>query len=340
MRVRDFLIRGRLLIPARLPGRTVSGGLGLCCALLWSGMGWAAAVEVAVLKFGTVNWELSTMKAQGFDRAAGFDLRVRPLAGMSATRTALKSGDTDVIVADWMWVSRQRDLGEKLQFIPYSASVGKLMLARDSEVRSLADLRGKKIGIAGGPVSKGWLLLRALAARQGLDLKAETEQVYGAPPLLNANLAQGKLDAVVTFWHFAARLEGEGYRPLYDLMTLGRELGLASDLPMLGYVFREAWARQNPDLVAALSRASSQTKAYLASDPAAWEALRPLMKAESDAIFEQLRDGYLAGTPEAIEPRHLADADRMFALLAELGGEKLVGDSKALNPDTFWRAIP
>ena len=35
------------------------------------------------------------------------------------------------------------------------------MVAADSPAQTLADLDGKKIGIAGGPVDKSWLILRA-----------------------------------------------------------------------------------------------------------------------------------------------------------------------------------
>ncbi|SIS94059.1 ABC transporter substrate-binding protein [Neptunomonas antarctica] len=295
------------------------------------------SVTVAALKFGTLNWELQTMQAQSFDRNNQFQLQVMPLAGMTATRTALKSGSADVIVADWMWVSRQRDMGDKLQFIPYSLSIGKVVLAKGSHIKSLQDLQGKRIGIAGGPLSKGWLLLRALGLKQGIDLKAATEQQYGAPPLLNASLERGRLDAVVTFWHFAARLEGQGYPVLTDLKAVSKALGMNSDLPMLGYVFHQRWAEENPALVASLQRASAQTKSYLLQHDDAWSTLRPMMQASDEAVFQQLKKEFLAGIPEPLQQQQWVDAQQMFRLLAELGGDKLVGDSRQLDNDTFWR---
>ena len=306
--------------------------------LLISAPSWSQnVINVAVLKYGTVNWELSTMAEEGFDQQNGFSLTVQPLAGMTATRTALLSGSADVIVADWMWVSRQRDKGHQLQFIPYSSSVGKLMLAKDSSVKQLADLRGKKVGIAGGPTSKGWLLLRALGKQQGIDLKAITEQQYGAPSLLNAALEQGRIDAVVTFWHYAARLEGKGYPALHDLKQVSQLLGMKSELPMLGYVFHQQWAENNPGLVTSLQAASRQSKDFLLQQPHAWQRLRPMMKAESDSVFRHLRAGYLAGTPSPLAREQIMDAEQMFSLLAQLGGKKLVGDSRTLNQNTFWQ---
>ncbi len=324
-------------------------------------------ITVAALKFGTVNWELATIKRQGFDRDNGFQLQVMHMAGMSATRTALKSRAADVIVADWMWVTRQRDMGDQLQFIPYSSSIGKVMLARGSNVQTLADLQGKTIGIAGGPVSKGWLLLQALGLQQGLDLKSTTKQQFGAPPLLNAALERGQLDAVITFWHYAARLEGKGYPVLHDLKEISARLGMSGDLPMLGYVFHQDWAEKNPELVAGLLRASTRAKAYLGSSDSAWQALKPSMKADSEAVFERLKRGFLDGTPatasdtaSATDPAampattaqtttaalstsaptsaaDLQQAQRMFAVLADVGGEKLVGKSRRLDPETFWQ---
>jgi len=81
------------------------------------------------------------------------------------------------------------------------------MVAADAPTRSLGDLKGKKLGVAGGPLDKSWLLLRASALRSGIDLKSEASIVYGAPPLLAQKALQGEIDATLTFWNFSAALE-------------------------------------------------------------------------------------------------------------------------------------
>jgi NitT/TauT family transport system substrate-binding protein len=51
------------------------------------------------------------------------------------------------------------------------------MLPPDSTVTTLADLQGKKLGIAGGPVDKSWLVIRAAAAqRHGIELDQAVEK--------------------------------------------------------------------------------------------------------------------------------------------------------------------
>ncbi len=100
-------------------------------------------MRVGVLKFGTVNWELAAMTMNGIDRANGIAVEIVPFAGEDASNVAIQSGDVDVIVSDWLWVSRLRAGGADLTFAPWSTAVGALMVTADSPIRSLADLAGR-----------------------------------------------------------------------------------------------------------------------------------------------------------------------------------------------------
>ncbi|MCK4866757.1 MAG: ABC transporter substrate-binding protein, partial [Alphaproteobacteria bacterium] len=138
-------------------------------------------LRIAVLKFGTVNWELDVIKHHGLDKANGFTLEVIPVANKQASTIMFQGREADMIVTDWVWVARQRAEGRDFRLIPYSRSVGGMVVAADSPIRSLADLKGKKIGIAGGPVDKSWILIQALVKkRHGIDLAREAEPVFGA----------------------------------------------------------------------------------------------------------------------------------------------------------------
>ncbi|MFO1057277.1 MAG: ABC transporter substrate-binding protein, partial [Dongiaceae bacterium] len=174
----------------------------------------AETIRIGVLKYGTVNWQLDVIKAHGLDRAAGFELDLVELAGKDATTVALLAGGVDVIVTDWLWVARQRAEGDRFAFVPYSTAVGALMVPPGSPLHGLADLRGRRLGIAGGPLDKSWLLIRAMAlARDGLDLDAAVDKLYGAPPLMNQEALSGRLDGVINFWSFLAELQAKGFRP-------------------------------------------------------------------------------------------------------------------------------
>lgn len=300
----------------------------------------AGTIKIGVLKFGTVNWELDTIKSNGLDRAEGLDLQVVDLANTAATTVALQAGGVDVIVTDWLWVTRQRAEGARFTFVPYSTSVGALMLPPGSTVTTLADLTGRKLGIAGGPVDKSWLVIRAAAAqRHGIELDKTVEKVFAAPPLLNEEILSGRLDAVLSFWNFAAQLEAKGFRKLVGVEEATRDLGIETQVPLLGYVFDEDWAETHKEDLRALVRASRKAKELLARSDAEWERLRPLMKAPDEATFAALRDGFRRGIPGRWGEAERADAVRLFAIMAKLGGTELVGRSTELQPGTFWNAV-
>ncbi|MFZ5964447.1 ABC transporter substrate-binding protein [Thalassococcus sp. BH17M4-6] len=307
-------------------------GLSLATASLAQDM---TTVRAAVLKIGTVNWELATITENGLDEKHGFALEVQPFADNGATRVAVEGDEADVAVADWIWVARQRAAGKDYVFIPYSRAVGGVVVPEDSEAQTLQDLAGGKIGIAGGPLDKSWLILRAYASQEyGMDLKAETEQVFGAPPLIFKSGLSGETQGAINFWHFLAKMKASGMRELISVETAGTALGLNPDTPLLGYFMKESFIAANPGIAQAFYDASQDAKAMLRDDDAAWEAIRPRMNASNDAQFEQLKADFIAGMPVR-GPVDLEGADKFLQLMTELGGEDLVGQATSLPDGLF-----
>lgn len=322
--------------------KAVGAVLALATSLILAGSAAAAEkVRVGVLKFGTVNWELDAMKANGFDAAAGIDVEIVPFAGEDATSIALQAGEVDVIVSDWLWVSRLRTEGADVTFAPYSTSVGGIMVPGDSPIASLSDLKGKTIGVAGGPLDKSWLLIQGLARKElGLDLAAENEIVFGAPPLLSEKAEQGELDAVLSFWHFCARLEAKGFRRVIGAEEAARRLGDVGDVAALGYVFDESWAAENPEAAMGLVKASAATKERLRTSDEEWERFsREGVIKDDGAALAVLRDRYREGIPTRPVGEEEADAAALYEILAELGGEKLVGAARTMAPGTYWSQL-
>ncbi len=295
----------------------------------------APALRAAVLQIGTVNWELQTILSRGLDRAHGFRLVVQPYADNGATRVALEGGTADVAVADWIWAARQRAAGKDYVFLPYSRATGGLVVPADSPVHTLTDLRGRTLGIAGGPLDKSWLILQAYAARvHGFDLRSGTEQVFGAPPLMFRAGLSGDTDAVINFWHFLARMKARGMREIISVSEATRALGLNPDTPLVGYVLKEGFLRRNPGLAQAFHDAARDARTLLSRDDAAWDALRPIMNAGSEAEFDRLRADFRAGIPPDA-PIDRADAARFLSLMAEIGGSSLVGQATTLPDGLF-----
>src|SRR3546814_18228660 len=127
-------------------------GVAVALACLWSAAAPAAeTVRVGVLKYGTVNWEISIIQRHEMDVQHGFHLEVLELASDQATAVALQAGEVDIIVPDWLWVSRQRAEGKRYPFLPFSSSVGYLMVPPNSRIRVLAAITGNKIDALARP---------------------------------------------------------------------------------------------------------------------------------------------------------------------------------------------
>ncbi|MBS9478033.1 ABC transporter substrate-binding protein [Ancylobacter radicis] len=293
-------------------------------------------LRVGTLKFGTLNWLLDTIRAEKLDAREGFALESVNFAGGQATTVALQAGDIDLIVSDWLWAMRRLNDGEPMRFAPFSTALGALMVAPDGPVKTLADLKGRKLGVAGGAVDKSWLLLRAYAkARLGADLIDICEPVYGAAPLVSEQLALGRVDAVLTFWPYAARLDARGFRRLLDMKEVVTGLGIDPSPPLVGYVWRTAIMGEKGAVLASFLRAAAAANTVLATSDDAWTRIRPIMQAADDAEFTRLRDYYRAGIPGSFGEPERASCDKLFAVLAQLGGADLVGQSPRFDRALF-----
>ncbi len=306
-------------------------------ALLFSQAVAAETVRIGVLKFGTVAWELDTIKRHKLDEKYAITLDVQAFANENATDVALMAGAVDMIVSDWLWVSRQRASGMDLTFVPYSTAVGAVMVPPGSPIASLGDLAGKTLGVAGGPLDKNWLMIQAMAKKAySMDLAAANTIVYGAPPLLAEKAQQGELDAVLDFWNYGARLEAKGFRRLVSGQEAAAALGASGPITALGFVFHQSWAEAHPAAIDGFVRASADAKAILERSDEEWAALAPLVRGEEDEQ-KVMRDRYREGIPKRPREEAEKDAAAIYAVLAALGGERLVGPAKELAPGTFWR---
>ena len=273
----------------------------------------ADRIRLVAQRTGSLAWELDVIKAHGLDKKADLDIETLELASTEAGKVALRGGSADIIVSDWTWVARERALGDSLLYYPYLSTLGAVMAPAGSPIRDVADLKGKKLAVAGGPIDKSWLLLRALALQSGIDLRTVATVVYGAPPLLSQKALQGETDATLTFWNFCADLEAAGLKRAISMDDVLHRLGATGPVAMLGYVFDGAWAARNRAALDRFLDASRQAKEILASTPAEWQRLAPRIGVADPAALALYRTGYSEGIPrrpDELEPgsfyRHAA----------------------------------
>lgn len=295
-------------------------------------------LTVGVQESGTVQWEIETIKSLGLDTAHGVHLDIRPLADSRAGQIALQTGTVDVILSDFVWVAAQRNDGNLVTMVPHSLAVGGVIVPADSTITDIAGLKGKTIGVGGGPADKSWIILQAyFANKTGKTLSEVVDASFGAPPLINELLHTGSVDAGLNFWQWNARAKAAGLHELLSVKEMLADLGIAEPLPLLGWTFTEATADLKHDALVRFLDASFDAKEVLLTDDGAWDGLKTLMGAEDDpALFAQLREDYRAGIVTEYDPDDTSAAQKTFALLAKFGGREVVGANEELLPGTFW----
>lgn len=293
-------------------------------------------LKVAAVKFGAVNWLLETIKAEGIDTKLGLEIVPIELSNNQAGSISLLSGGSDVIVSDWPWALRQRGLGEALKFAPYSSTLGGVMVPADSTIKTLADLAGRRIGVAGSSIDKSWLLLQAYARKKlDLDIASKATVQFGAAPLLTEQVRNGGLDAVLNFWTQNVRLSTLGFRQVMGMKDVMGELGIDPIPAFVGFIWKEQTEpAKRPQILKFLAAADAANALLIKSD-AAWDRLKPLMKASSDAEFDALRAAFCSGVVAPWNDADMKSASKIMNLLIEAGDTEFVGAGTTFDPKLF-----
>lgn len=298
-----------------------------------------APLRIASVKFGSLGWLLETIRAEGLDKKHGLTLEIVEVANNQAGPVALLSDGADLIVSDWPWAMRQRGLGEAVRFSPFSSALGAVIVPKESPIKTLADIEGKKLGVAGSSIDKSWLLLRAYSKKTlGKDISEIAEASFGAAPLLAEEIKSGRIDAVLNFWTYGARLKGAGFVPILTMKEIMASFGIEPVPALVGFIWKEGYAAANGAKVEGFLKAAAEANAVLAASDPAWERLRAMMKVTAEEEFQALKAGYRGGIPGAWTAAETTAAQKLMALLIEAGDQELVGHGTKFDAKLFHAA--
>jgi NitT/TauT family transport system substrate-binding protein len=296
------------------------------------------ALRIALEAGGTLSWELRVMQELGLDRGDGLEVRPVRYATKAAAETALRGGEAEVKVDDWLFVTRARAQGIPVQAVDaFSRAVGGVVVPAGSPVRSIADLRGRRLGVT-SPADKSYLVLRAVAAAQ-LDFDPQTaSQIFtAAPPLLSRLLRRGDVDAIVQYWQFIPPLVATGrFRELVSTQALLRRIVPGADVPFLVVAATDEAVRTRTDALRAFLRALRQAKQALASRPDLWGDLsrEGVLGLADPGVIPALAARYRAGLPGPWTRAAIAGLDAVTARLAAVAGADVLGVTR-LDPQAY-----
>ena len=296
-------------------------------------------LKIAVLKFGSVNWELDVLEHHKLDKKFNLNIKKVQMTNKDASAIAFLSDAVDIFITDWIWVSKQRYLGKKVSFLPYSSAAGGLIIKNNSKITNINDLENKKVGVAGGAIDKSWLFFRAFFKQEyGKEANKFFKTSFAAPPLINGLLKNGDLDAGINYWNYVARLEGQGFKRILSIEEILPILGINGDLPLIGYVFKEDLLVEDYDLVKRFLDATNESRRILEESDKEWDRIMSLTGAKDTEMLVAIRNSFRKGIPKSNREILNNNIIKAYDILKDIGGKKLVGEGKHLAKGTIWNA--
>lgn len=294
-------------------------------------------LRIASVKFGSLSWLLDTIKFEGFDKKHDFSFEIIETATNASTPIALYGGNADIVVTDWPWVLRQRTMGEKLCFSPFSASLGAVVVAQHSPIQTLSDLKGKKLGVAGSATDKSWLLIRAFSkSKLGGDLADWVIPQFGSAPLLNEQLKSSKIDAVLNFWTYTTRLEAEGYKKIISMSDVLSGLGINPQPALVGFIWKETLDTEILGTIKSFLASVQDANKILLESNAPWDYLREQMKVSDEKEFQALIKAYRSGVRGYWTETDMKAAEKIVSILNTIDNQEFLGKELLFDAKAFY----
>ena len=293
-------------------------------------------IDVGLQAGGTLSWVTFAIQRYGIDKQLGFTLNATTYASKDATRVALRSGAAQVVVDDFIEVTLLRQKNFPVSAVyPFSLLAGGIVVPQGSDIRAVADLKGKTLG-ATSLTDKTLLILRAYTrATAGFDVQDASKVVSVSSPLMEQFMNRGEIQAGIPFWHHTARMVAGGtFRQLISSGDLLKGLGLPQTVPLLYLIAR---TDTDPTTLGLFVKAVRLAEDRMKADDSFWPAMLDanLYVLPDRGQLPALRTQWAAGLPT-----HWTTADLNATLLLTrkmiaVAGPDVVGltrlDTRAFN---------
>lgn len=208
-----------------------------------------------------------------------------------------------------------------------------VMVPKDSEVTSLADLKGGTVSVPFGSAAHG-MMLKALSDA-GLDPETDVNLISQAPEVGGSSLRTGQIDAHANFVPFGELFPFRGFaKKIFD--------GAQTGVPTLhGITVRSDFAEEHPEIVVAYLKAVLEANQMFREDPEGISAqIQEWSGIEKEVVYMFLGPSGLQALNPTIGDVQMDALKNSIATLTSLGRiENPVDPSEVVNwiDDGFLR---
>jgi NitT/TauT family transport system substrate-binding protein len=170
--------------------------------------------------------------------------------------------------------------------------VNMVFVRKDSPIKTLTDLKGKKLGVFGGPGSTTFAFLAVLAKNwYGIDLFHDAELVTAPAPALAELLGKGDIDAALLGTVESIQIFAQDrYRVLADLSAEYKAHQGGRAPAHVTVATNEEFAMSHPDIVRDYLKAYKSALQYVHAHPEVWDEYAGSIKMNNAAERALLRE--------------------------------------------------
>jgi NitT/TauT family transport system substrate-binding protein len=204
--------------------------------------------------------------------------------------------------------------------------VNMVFVRKDSPIKSLTDLKGKKLGVFGGPGSTTFAFLAVLAKNwYGVDLFHDAELVTAPAPVLAELLGKGDIDAallgtVESIQTFAQ----DRYRVIADLSAEYKSHQGGRAPAHVTVATNENFAGTHPDIVRDYLKAYKNALNYMHAHPEVWDEYAASIKMTDAAERKLLREKMEPNLVEKWDAEQIALQNDYLKLVHSIIGESVL----------------
>lgn len=255
----------------------------------------------------------------------GSAIEIKPFTNPGDQKTALLAGSLDMTGTTIPTAIQAAAAGEPIKIVTSLCNkCSALVVGKDSDIQSPADLKGKTIAYVPGTMHH--VLLLDVLRRAGLDPDRDVTLTRIDFFDMGQALSGGQIDAFLSGEPYPSQAVRDGYGRILSYPYFDDSIGTIN----AAMIVTEDTIAQRPELVQALVNAHVQATQYMANDPDAWLDLaasfgteRELLEASAENIelCWDIDDTYIQNTENLAQQMlelglidHIPDIEAMFDL--------------------------